>query len=190
MENSPSLQEAPSPSSGKVAYSSVMKYLVGPEKINNIPTDPLPYFGGIPSPIPSVYEQQVESVMNSCTFKATTGFVAGAGLGCFMGLLTMGVESQATADPSKIPTVRGTLKEMRQRMGSYAKNFAVIGCMFAMSECVIESHRGVTDWKNTTLSGFVTGGILGLRTGIKGGLFGGAGFALFSTLIDYYFMHR
>ena len=56
-----------------------------------------------------------------------------------MGLLTMGVESQATADPSKIPTVRGTLKEMRQRMGSYAKNFAVIGCMFAMSECVIES---------------------------------------------------
>jgi len=175
---------------GHFSYSSVMKYLVGPEKINNIPTDPLPYFGGIPSPVPSVYEQQVEQVMNSCTFKATTGFVAGAGLGCFMGLLTMGVESQATADPSKIPTVRGTLKEMRQRMGSYAKNFAIIGCMFACSECVIESHRGITDWKNTTLSGFVTGGIIGLRTGVKGGLAGGAGFALFSTLIDYYFMHR
>jgi len=61
-----------------------------------------------------------------------------------------------------------------------------LGAMFAATECTIESYRGKTDWKNGTMAGGITGGLIGLRAGIKGGLLGAAGFAAFSTIIDYY----
>ena len=43
---------------------------------------------------------------------------------------------------------------------------------------------------NATLAGGVTGGVVGLRGGIKAGIFGAAGFALFSTAIEYYLRGR
>ena len=98
------------------------------------------------------------------------------------------MESQATADPSKIPTIRGTLLEMRQRMGSYGKNFGMVAMMFSASECAVETYRGKSDWKNGTAGGFVTGGLIGLRTGLRAGLLGGASFAVFSTVIEFYLM--
>lgn len=67
--------------------------------------------------------------------------------------------------------------------------------------------RGKSDWKNGTYAGGVTGGLIGLRgvkwlwfiylekivklcfvAGVKAGVIGAAGFAAFSTAIDYY-MH-
>lgn len=54
----------------------------------------------------------------------------------------------------------------------------------------VAQQRGVTDWRNGTYAGGVTGGIIGLRAGIKAGLMGAAGFAAFSTAIDYYMRHR
>lgn len=50
--------------------------------------------------------------------------------------------------------------------------------------------KQVSDWKNGTMAGGITGGLIGLRAGIKPGIMGAAGFAAFSTLIDYYFRHR
>ncbi|KAL1428683.1 hypothetical protein MTO96_003030 [Rhipicephalus appendiculatus] len=66
-------------------------------------------------------------------------------------------------DPSKM-TVRQVFSDMKAKSVSYAKNFAIVGAMFAAIECTIES----------------------ISSGLKPGLLGAAGFAAFSTIIDYY----
>ncbi len=53
------------------------------------------------------------------------------------GLFTAAVDPNPTG--TETPTVRLILKEMKARMSSYGKNFAVIGLMFAATECAIES---------------------------------------------------
>ncbi|KAH7957234.1 hypothetical protein HPB52_016453 [Rhipicephalus sanguineus] len=83
-------------------------------------------------------------------------------------------------------TVRQVFSDMKAKSVSYAKNFAIVGAMFAAIECTIESHRAKTDWKNGTMAGALTGGLIGFRAGLKPGLLGAAGFAAFSTIIDYY----
>nr|XP_002121476.2 mitochondrial import inner membrane translocase subunit Tim22-like [Ciona intestinalis] len=169
-------------------YSSVLKHLVGPDKTSTL--QPGTYLGGLPTPVPSIYEIRIEKLMQSCLFKSALATVAGAGFGVVFALFTFGVESPSYTDPSKVPTIKETWREMKTRMGSTAKNFATIGAMFSMAHCCIETYRGEADLKNSAYSGFVTGGILGLRGGIKAGFLGGAGFAAFSTAIDYYFLHR
>ena len=71
---------------------------------------------------------------------------------------------------------------------SWLKDFFVF-LRFASTECIIESYRGKSDYKNAVYSGFVTGGLLGYRAGPMGAVYGGCGFAAFSLAIDY-FMHN
>jgi len=108
----------------------------------------------------------------------------GFGLGAAIGLFSASVGPEVAAPENQ--TVKQVLKDMKLKTMSYAKNFAILGAMFAAIECTIESHRGKTDWKNGTMAGGLTGGLIGLRAGLKGGILGAAGFAAFSTIIDYY----
>uniref|UniRef100_H2ZAS3 Mitochondrial import inner membrane translocase subunit TIM22 n=1 Tax=Ciona savignyi TaxID=51511 RepID=H2ZAS3_CIOSA len=172
----------------KLKYSSVLKHLVGPDKTSTL--QPGVYLGGLPTPVPSIYEIRVEKVMQSCAFKSALGIVAGGGFGVVMALFTYGVESPSSTDPSKVPTIKETWREMKSRMKSTSKNFATVGGIFSLVHCAVETYRGESDLQNSTYSGFITGGFLGIKAGIKAGLLGGAGFAAFSTLIDYYFLHR
>ncbi|XP_029041730.1 mitochondrial import inner membrane translocase subunit Tim22 [Osmia bicornis bicornis] len=133
-------------------------------------------------------EKMIENVMESCTFKSIASCVIGYGLGAAIGLFSSSVNPNVAAVEKK-QTVREVFREMKTTTLGYAKNFAVVGCVFSAIECTIESYRGKTDWKNGTYAGGLTGGIIGLRAGVKAGLFGAAGFAAFSTIIDYY-MHK
>lgn len=156
----------------------------------------------------------MESAMDSCFFKSFMACVLGYGLGAAIGLFSSSV-SPNIADPfhnAKQQTAREIFREMRAATHSYGKNFALIGMVFSAVECTIESSRGRSDWRNGTYAGAVTGGLIGLRgeerrmvvpeeqitiinliaipAGVKAGLVGAAGFAAFSTAIDYYMHHR
>ncbi|KAB0791697.1 hypothetical protein PPYR_03497 [Photinus pyralis] len=133
-------------------------------------------------------EKMVESVFESCPFKSAMSCVIGYGLGAAIGLFSSSIGP--TPMNAEQQTVREVFREMKTTTLSYAKNFAVIGALFSAVECAIESARGKSDWKNGTYAGGVTGGLIGLRAGVKAGVVGAAGFAAFSTAIDYYMHSR
>lgn len=141
-----------------------------------------------PTSIKTNEEKRIESAMESCAFKSIMSCILGYGLGAAIGLFSSSVNPNV-ASIERQQSAREILKEMKTTTLGYAKNFAVVGCIFSAIECTIESYRGKTDWKNGTYAGGLTGGIIGLRAGIKASLVGAAGFAAFSTAIDYY-MHR
>lgn len=133
-----------------------------------------------PVQIKTIEEKRIESVMESCAFKSIMSGVIGYGLGAAIGLFSSSVNPNI-ASIEKQQSAREILREMKGTMLGYAKNFAVVGCIFSAIECTIESYRGKTDWKNGTYAGGLTGGLIGLRAGIKPGIIGAAGFAAFST---------
>lgn len=139
-----------------------------------------------PVQIKSNEEKMIEAAMESCPVKATMSCVLGYGLGAAIGLFSASVNPSVQGPDAKPQSAREVFREMKGTTLSYAKNFALIGALFSSVECCIESYRGKTDWKNGTYAGGVTGGLIGFRAGLKAGVIGAAGFAAFSTIIDYY----
>uniref|UniRef100_A0A1I8GA78 E2 ubiquitin-conjugating enzyme n=2 Tax=Macrostomum lignano TaxID=282301 RepID=A0A1I8GA78_9PLAT len=136
-------------------------------------------------------ERRVRVVMDSCAFKACLSCVAGGALGAFFGLFTASIDPMSTVVPgAETPSTRQVLREMGSRMVSYGKNFAVLGIMFASTECALEVVRAKNDLLNGTGAGAIVGGVLGFRAGLKAAGAGAAGFAAFSTAIDWYMKHR
>ncbi|NP_001297952.1 mitochondrial import inner membrane translocase subunit Tim22 [Esox lucius] len=168
-------------------YSMLLEHLVGEKRpIKDLnPT----VMGGLPNPMKTDDQKMIERGMESCAFKAVLACVGGFVLGGAFGVFTAGIDTNVgfdPKDPMKTPSAREVLKDMGQRGMSYTKNFAVIGAMFSCTECIIESHRGRSDWKNAVHSGCVTGGAIGFRAGAKAGVLGCGGFAAFSAAIEYY----
>ena len=118
----------------------------------------LDFAGGERSPM----ELRVSRVMESCSFKSALSCVLGEfaahtsaskllytqplslslssspgfGLGGAFGLFMSGLDSPVTTEKM---TARETLRDMGAKSKSYAKNFALVGLMFAGSECLLES---------------------------------------------------
>ncbi|KAM7540441.1 hypothetical protein Aperf_G00000020632 [Anoplocephala perfoliata] len=141
-------------------------------------------------PIPSPEEVRVHRFMEGCTFKSIVSCVGGLVLGGIFGLFTASIDPLSTVTGTETVTTKAVAKEMYARAASHGKNFAVIGGLFAGTECALETVRGKSDLFNSTVSGAIVGGSIGLRAGLQAGLAGAAGFAAFSTLIDYYFRHN
>ncbi|XP_074643267.1 mitochondrial import inner membrane translocase subunit Tim22-like [Tubulanus polymorphus] len=165
-------------------FYPVMRRLIGDgRRKNNVLLPSI----GIPQAPKSREELIIAGAMESCTFRTVMSCVLGGALGAAFGLFTAGVDPNITTE--KTPTARAVLKEMGERSKSYAKNFAIVGAMFAGTECVVESYRGKSELINGTMSGAIVGGVIGLRAGVKAAALGAAGFAIFSTAIDYYMRH-
>ncbi|XP_060769351.1 mitochondrial import inner membrane translocase subunit Tim22 [Neoarius graeffei] len=168
-------------------YSVLLDHLIGDKRqIKDLNPSVM---GGLPNPHKTDEQKMIERGMESCAFKATLACVGGFVLGGAFGIFTAGIDTNVGFDPKdplKTPTAREVLRDMGQRGMSYAKNFAIVGAMFSCTECIIESHRGKSDWKNGVYSGCITGGAIGFRAGLKAGILGCAGFAAFSAAIEYY----
>ncbi|XP_052801374.1 mitochondrial import inner membrane translocase subunit Tim22-like [Mya arenaria] len=170
------------------SFSLIVDHVIGEKKLHTNVFLPSAFGAGMRQR----EEIMITKVFESCSFKATASGVVGVGLGMALGLFTVGIDPMSTyttATPDQTPSTRAVLKEMKVRCASYGKNFGTIGFMFAGTECLLESYRGKSTLSNGTISGGIVGGLLGLRAGLKAAAFGAAGFALFSTAVDYYFRH-
>ncbi|XP_064460166.1 mitochondrial import inner membrane translocase subunit Tim22-like [Ornithodoros turicata] len=170
----------------EVNFSELTNLLIGPNK--RVRENVIFPRGIFPHKIKTKDELRVEAAFESCAFKTVLSCVLGGAFGGAIGLFSASVDPNITGggvDPAKM-TVRQVFADMKAKTASYAKNFAIVGAMFAAIECTIESHRAKSDWKNGTMAGALTGGLIGFRAGLKPGLLGAAGFAAFSTIIDYY----
>ncbi|GFO27642.1 mitochondrial import inner membrane translocase subunit tim22 [Plakobranchus ocellatus] len=166
-------------------FNIIIDHVIGNKKSPR--NDPL-VIGGIPQMPLSREEIFIKGVFDSCAFKSSASCVVGFALGGAFGLFTAGVDPMSTMS-TETPTTRMVLREMKNRSLSYGKNFALVGAMFAGTECLVESYRGKTELINGTMSGAIVGGVLGVRAGLKAGALGAVGFAVFSTAIDYYMRH-
>ncbi|KAI2641583.1 mitochondrial import inner membrane translocase, subunit Tim17/22 [Hypomontagnella submonticulosa] len=142
--------------------------------------------------------KMLNNMMESCFGKAAVSGVMGFGMG---GVFGMFMASMAYDTPFHTPGAPGStpqpisslpwrqqlkvgFKDMGSRSYSTAKNFGMVGLMFAGIECGIEGYRAKNDMFNGTAAGCLTGGILarsGGPTAVAGGC---AAFAAFSAAID------
>ncbi|KAJ9086998.1 Mitochondrial import inner membrane translocase subunit tim22 [Entomophthora muscae] len=140
-------------------------------------------------------EQEVEAleVDKNCVFKTGMSGVMGFGMGGLFGFVMSSLDFGGPTLDSKYHDLSTKQqlkimgKDMCKRSWSTAKNFGMVGAIFAGTECVIEGYRAKSDLYNSVYAGCVTGGILGLRAGPYAAVPGCLGFAGFSAAIDYYF---
>lgn len=91
------------------------------------------------------------------------GFVLGGVFGTFMSSIDWNVNMDEYLKMSTKQQFRHTLRDMATRSYSTAKNFAVVGGMFAGTECLLETYRAKNDMYNGLAAGCSTGGILAAR---------------------------
>lgn len=67
-------------------------------------------------------------------------FISGYGLGIVIGLFSSSVNPNiGFGADAKTQTVREIFHDIKSTSHSYGKNFAIVGAIFAASECVVES---------------------------------------------------
>lgn len=115
-----------------------------------------------------------------------------------MGLLFGLVFSTSPSDLSHIPVPgpdgkygptpafdwRRHFRDMGRGAVWYGRSFAVVGLLFAGSECVVEKARGRTDVYNGLVGGCAAGAMMSYKGGALGMLVGCTGFAAFSLVIE------
>lgn len=76
------------------------------------------------------------------------------------------------------------LREMVVRGWASGKSFGIVGGVYTVVDCNLEKLRGVKDFKSAIASGFITGAAIAAPAGVSAAIIGGAGFAMFSAIIE------
>lgn len=124
-----------------ITFSQLRDAILGPEK-GSVRRDTIIIPNTLAGQsIKSRDEVRIERVMESCTFKATLSGVLGFGLGAALGLFSASVGPEATMTAPEQQTAKAVLRDMGSKSFSMAKNFGILGLMFAATECTVESVR-------------------------------------------------
>ncbi|CCI42526.1 unnamed protein product [Albugo candida] len=150
----------------------------------------------------SQWRQQIDAFLHdareSCWKKAMLTSVAGAGmgvgLGTFLGTFE-GAHGELVGKTMRQQLLNGFRQSIRSgylRSVYFAKEFAMVGALYAGTECLVARERASDDIYTTLVAGGTTGMILGafnqrkapgtvmLRHTIKSAI----GFALFAVVIE------
>lgn len=140
--------------------------------------------------LPSREELQAQALMESCLVRTAMSGVMGGMAGVFFGMLFGSLEQPMNVEQmsTKQVLIQGA-KTMGSKSYSMGKTFAVMGAIYAGSECMIEKARAKHDIVNAAGAGCVTGGLLAAAAGPSAACWGCAGFATFSVVIEK-FMER
>ncbi|KAL9937530.1 hypothetical protein V8E36_003939 [Tilletia maclaganii] len=156
------------------------------------------------------YSKYMSQAMESCVFKCTMAGVMGFGFGAFFSMLGSsfamddpmrrsnlqaaamrnGVAAQPQVELTTAQQTKEFFKETGRGMYRTGRGFGKVGALYSGIECCIEGYRAKHDMTNPVAAGFFTGAILARNQGPQAVLLGGAGFAAFSAVIDYFFFHR
>lgn len=127
------------------------------------------------------------AAQESCLTKGAVSFVMGGLLGFAFGAVMAPFEPELANDPNKTTRqkIMQGFKDTGVKSWSWGKNFAMLGGMFATTECFIEKYRAKTDIYNGVAAGCITGGALAAKGGPQAAVIGCGTFAAFSAVIDY-----
>ncbi|GBE59856.1 mitochondrial import inner membrane translocase subunit [Babesia ovata] len=134
-----------------------------------------------------------QRVYENCLVRASVIGVSSALLGSLVGafFFTFQASSVAHEVPSdKSAGIRSQLaaqyKQFLPAVKSSARNFAKLGFVYSLFECVIQKRRAKSDLSNALYAGCASGAFLGLKSGPLASAGGCIGFAAFSGLIEKY----
>jgi hypothetical protein len=137
MPNEPEVVSTLSSSEQQMNFGALREQLMG-ERRPNKDRILVPVTLGS-GPMPSYQEQAIQSAFESCAFKTIFSGVVGFGLGGAIGLFSASVGPDLAVLDSEKQNWREVLRDMKTKSLSHAKNFGILGAMFACTECAIES---------------------------------------------------
>ncbi|CAH0473379.1 unnamed protein product [Peronospora belbahrii] len=139
-------------------------------------------------------EEARESCWKRSVVACVAGAVMGVSLGTFLGTFE-GAHGELVGRNMREQLYNGFSKSIKAgyvRSVYFSKEFALVGSIFAGTECVIERERAVHDILNPILAGGVSGGALGAwaarNSGVKlmmqNTVKGAAGFAVMGVVFE------
>ncbi|UKJ88892.2 mitochondrial import inner membrane translocase subunit [Theileria orientalis] len=132
------------------------------------------------------------SVQESCLLRATMIGVGSGVLGTLVGTFLFSINMSNTTvgvDDKPLSVKQEFVKQYKSfvpYVKSTVKNFAKLGFMYSLFECLIQKKRANSDISNSVYAGCTTGAFLGLKNGPFATVGGCAGFAAFSYLMEKY----
>ncbi|CDJ26847.1 mitochondrial import inner membrane translocase subunit Tim17 domain-contraining protein, putative [Eimeria mitis] len=131
-------------------------------------------------------QRAVEKFINDgCILRAATTSVGGGLLGIVLGAFFF------TMKPVDVDSSLGLRAQLRQQYKSFvpdvaatAKNFAKIGGLYSLSECIVDKARATHDLRGAVYGGCLTGAMLSIRGGPRAMFVGSLGFGAFAAAME------